>query len=106
MSQEVRIRLCSVSDVPVEGVVRIVPDGLEALAVFNLGGRFYALSDTCSHGMASLSEGEIDAGRIVCPYHAGSFDIATGQPVDRPCVVPVSSYPVEVHEGELWTTVR
>ncbi len=30
---------------------------IEALAVFNNGGEFFAMNDRCSHGNASMSEG-------------------------------------------------
>lgn len=63
-----------------------------AVAIYNLEGDYFATDDVCTHGQAFLSEGEIREGQIVCPYHEGSFDIKTGEPVDPPCVVPLRKY--------------
>ena len=37
------------------------------VALFNEGGRFYAIDDTCPHQGASLSTGSLHAGRVICP---------------------------------------
>jgi nitrite reductase/ring-hydroxylating ferredoxin subunit len=72
------------------------------IAVFNLDGRFYATDDRCTHGAASLSRGEIDGGQIICPLHFGSFDIATGAPVDPPCDVSLRTYRLRIEGAELF----
>lgn len=89
------MKLCGVRDIP-EGEVRQVDlsDG-RVLAVYHMDGAFFATDDLCTHGDASLSEGEIEEGRIVCPYHMGSFDIRTGEPVAAPCSIAIKTYPVE-----------
>jgi nitrite reductase/ring-hydroxylating ferredoxin subunit len=35
---------------------------------------FFALDDACSHKGVSLSDGKIQNGNIVCPYHGYEFD--------------------------------
>jgi nitrite reductase/ring-hydroxylating ferredoxin subunit len=62
------------------------------LAVFNLEGEFFAIDDTCTHGEASLSDGEVFGEDVVCPFHSGSFCIRTGEATGYPAVVPVRSY--------------
>src|SRR5882757_2376032 len=78
------IFLCKTAEIPENGVLRVVIAGYPPLAVYNLGGSFYATDDGCSHGDGSLSDGFIEGGSIVCPLHFGSFDIRTGHPVDAP----------------------
>lgn len=69
------------------------------LAVFNIEGRFYATSDTCTHATASLTSGEIvDGDMIACPVHDGQFHIPTGQAVAFPCTVDLRTYRV-IEEG-------
>ena len=52
--------------------------GDRELALFNLGGQFYALDGFCPHRGGPLGEGDIIGNEIVCPWHFWSFDIATG----------------------------
>jgi nitrite reductase/ring-hydroxylating ferredoxin subunit len=71
----------------------------EAVAVFNIDGSYYAVSDRCSHGRASLSEGTIvdrETCILECPWHGGRFDLKSGVPTGGPPVVPVKTYRVKV----------
>jgi 3-phenylpropionate/trans-cinnamate dioxygenase ferredoxin subunit len=92
------IEVASIDAIPNNSVKAFLVNG-EKLAVFNLGGKFYAIGDTCSHDEASLAEGEIIGSQIECPRHGARFDITTGRPLTLPAVVPVKKYEVKV-EGE------
>lgn len=48
------------------------------------GGQLYAVNDRCPHADASLSEGFMESGRIVCPLHFAEFDLKSGQPHNVP----------------------
>ena len=96
------ILLCPAADVPLGGCRRHARGRHGALALFNIDGHFYATDDRCSHGKASLSEGDIDEGVVYCPLHAGGFDIATGAPVHPPCDEPIRTYSVQVQDGGLY----
>jgi nitrite reductase/ring-hydroxylating ferredoxin subunit len=93
------VRLCAKADVPTDRALQVRLPGGEALAVCQAEGSFYVVSDTCSHGLASLSEGEVVGNEIYCPFHGGAFDIRTGKATERPCTVAITSYPV-VDEGD------
>lgn len=88
--------LCKVADLA-PGSVRKVerPDG-PALAVYNVDGSFYATDDCCTHGLSSLSEGQLDGELIECALHFGGFDVRTGKAVLAPCSIDLKTYPVEV----------
>lgn len=93
---------------------RVVVEG-RALAVFNVGGAFYALFDTCPHQGGSLSGGlvvgRLDACRpgqfdytpdrnyVKCPWHGWEFDLATGESWCDPADLKVQKYPVAVESG-------
>lgn len=91
--------LCAAASLAEDAPVRVHPPGGEPIMLCRHRGIVHALSDTCSHGMASLSEGEVEDGKIICPFHGGSFDLATGQAVDRPCTLPVKRFAVEERAG-------
>jgi nitrite reductase/ring-hydroxylating ferredoxin subunit len=96
--------LCDVADVPEGGARRIVLDGRPPIGVFKLDGTLHAIDDTCSHGNASLCEGEIDTdeGIVACPFHEGCFDIRTGVAVSAPCILPVRVWPITIIDGKVY----
>ena len=80
------------------GSTKRVYNGPDAIALFNVDGNLYAVSDRCTHGRASLSEGFVDGDGCIlnCPWHGGQFNIKTGQPVGGPVRVPIKTYEVKV----------
>lgn len=101
-----RIFLCNVSDVPDNTVRKIDNAEHGDIAVYNLGGQFYATADLCSHATASLAEGDIEDDLIVCPVHWGTFHIPTGEARGFPCEVNIKSYPVEREGEELFALIN
>lgn len=83
------------------GASKRVYNGADAIALFNVDGTYYAVSDRCSHGRASLSEGSVDADgcTLNCPWHGGKFDVRTGEPAGGPVRVGIKKYRVKV-EGD------
>ncbi len=57
-------------------VVRL--DG-KKVAVFKIGGHLQAIQDACPHMGASLADGRLEHGRVVCHWHGWSFDLESGQ---------------------------
>ena len=37
------------------------------IALFNVGGSFYAIDNTCKHQGGPLGEGELDQAQVTCP---------------------------------------
>lgn len=95
------IRLCAASDVPDGEIIRVDLGDGRALAIYHFDGEFFATDDLCTHGEASLSEGEIEDGKILCPFHLGSFDIRTGAPAAAPCSVAIKTYAVAIESGDV-----
>ena len=100
-----RIKACPVSEMSPDSVIQVPrPEG-EPIALYRLEDGYYATDDLCSHGSAYLSEGDIEDGNIVCPFHGGMFDIKTGDASAAPCVVPIRSYPVTVEDDAVYIEV-
>lgn len=78
-----------------DGEVRQVIINGREIAIYNIGGAFYATDDGCTHELAFLSEGLIDGNAIECPLHGGKFDIATGRAIAPPCTANLKTYPVK-----------
>ena len=66
------------------------------IALFNLGGTFFAIGDTCPHRGGPLSEGTIEGNEVECPWHGAHFDITTGEVLSPPAGKGVPFYPVRV----------
>ncbi|MBN8442783.1 MAG: non-heme iron oxygenase ferredoxin subunit [Thauera sp.] len=99
------IRLCKIEDIPEGSALQVTLPEHAPLAVFRIAGECFVTDDTCTHGNASLSEGDIEDGLVICPFHSGSFDIRTGEPVDRPCTKKLQTYEAIADEGVLYTAL-
>ncbi len=64
------------------GTARAVEAGGRKIALFNVGGNFYATDGTCKHRGGPLGEGELDGCNVVCPWHGWEYDVTTGKNVD------------------------
>ena len=71
------------------------------IALFNLGGEFYALDDTCTHDGGPLCEGEIHEGKVTCPWHAAEFDLKSGEALCPPAFDAVRCYKVVVEGNDV-----
>jgi len=80
-------RVVNVEDVPI--------------AVFNLGGEYYAIEDVCTHDGGQLTGGTIAGDEIVCPRHGAHFCIRTGEVLSAPAYEPTAKFPVRVERGEI-----
>lgn len=98
------LEVVSIESVPPNSVRAFIVGG-QKIAVFNLDGKFYAISDTCSHDEASLSEGEIEDKEIECPRHGARFEIPTGRNLTLPAVIPVKKYEVKVEGSKILVAV-
>lgn len=97
------IYLCQAADlVEGEGVRIEHPDLPEAIAVFHADGKYFALSDTCSHADASLSEGFVESCQVECPLHFARFDLGTGKACSLPAIFPVTRYQLEITDGHIY----
>lgn len=95
--------LCLTSDVEQGEGWQVIIEGYPPLAVFHLeDGEFYVTDDTCTHGDASLADGEVDGCEVECPFHAGAFDIKTGEPCGAPCSIPLKTYTSFVRDGQVY----
>ena len=96
------IKVCQVSEIPEGEGFKIDIDGFPSLAAYRIGDDVYVSDDLCTHGEASLSEGELEEFLIICPFHEGSFDVRTGKPVAAPCTQPIKVYETVVENDDVF----
>jgi 3-phenylpropionate/trans-cinnamate dioxygenase ferredoxin component len=91
------VKVASRTEIP-EGTGKLVDAGGREIALFNAGGKFFAIGNKCKHRGGPLAEGELDGTTIVCPWHAWEYDITTGNNLDDPKVT-VGCFAVKI-EGD------
>jgi 3-phenylpropionate/trans-cinnamate dioxygenase ferredoxin subunit len=89
------VKVADLSEIP-KGAAKRVEVNAAEIALFNLDGTIYAISDICTHRQCSLSEGMIDGGTITCPCHMSVFDIKSGKVLEPPALSDVASYKVRI----------
>ncbi|MBO0607784.1 non-heme iron oxygenase ferredoxin subunit [Myceligenerans salitolerans] len=97
---------CLTDDLAPEEAMLVELDGVDGApvpvaVVRDADGDYHAISDICSHGQVSLSDGEVEGCLVECWLHGSQFDVRTGQPVQLPAIRPVPVYPVKVDEGKV-----
>ena len=93
-------RAADAKDLP-PGQSMCIEFGGEKVALFNVGGTVYAISDTCTHRGGPLSEGEVNGTDVTCPLHGATFDLTTGNVKGPPASSPVTHYEVQVEGDEI-----
>jgi len=96
------IKVCLVNEISSGEVKQVEIDGGLPLAVYNLRNDYFVTDDTCTHGDASLAEGDIEGEEIVCPFHLGKFNIKTGEVTAPPCSEPIKTYAVRIEDGKVY----
>ena len=73
--------------------------GTTILAVFNVGGEFYAIEDVCTHDGGGLAGGAVDGDVVICPRHGARFCLRSGAALTPPAYEPVRTYPTRIVAG-------
>ncbi|MBD3168846.1 MAG: Rieske 2Fe-2S domain-containing protein [candidate division Zixibacteria bacterium] len=63
--------------------------------------KFYALGSKCPHYGASLDEGVLHDGHIICPWHHAAFEVKTGNLLEPPSRDCLTKFELEVIKDEI-----
>jgi len=95
------IRVASLDECPPGSLLGVEAEG-RRIVLANVDGDVYALLDRCSHQDYPLSHGELAGTRLECLYHGARFDVCTGRAVQLPAIRPVTTFEVDVRDGEVY----
>jgi 3-phenylpropionate/trans-cinnamate dioxygenase ferredoxin subunit len=73
-------------------------DGAQ-IAVFNVGGEFFAIEDVCTHDGGELASGVLEGDQVICPRHGARFCVRTGEALSAPAYEATAKLPVRVENG-------
>lgn len=92
------VRVASVAEVP-PGEMKVVEVDDQEVVLANVGGEIVAFGNECSHRGGPLGEGILMGEVVECPWHAGQFNVKSGEVVGPPPDSSVRTYKVQV-EGD------
>jgi nitrite reductase/ring-hydroxylating ferredoxin subunit len=102
-NEQAGVYVCDAADMEDNQIRQLTPCDAPPIAVYKVNGEFFATDDTCTHGQALLSEGEVgEDGMVECPWHGGTFCVRTGKATGFPAVIPLKVYPIRVEEGKVY----
>ncbi len=93
--------VCTADEVPAgESRMFVISD--QPIGLFNVGGQFYAIDNTCPHAGASLAHGYLDGDIVSCRIHHWRFCVRDGKYVDQDrSACNVRTYRVRVTDGQV-----
>ena len=94
-------KVANATDVAPGNMIQVDVNG-ELIALYNIGGAYYATSDLCTHAEVFLSNGYIDGENVECPYHHAVFHIPTGKVLREPARRDLKTYPVRQENGAIY----
>jgi nitrite reductase/ring-hydroxylating ferredoxin subunit len=97
--------LCLKSEIPKHGSrvfsISENDDMKQDVAIFNIGGNFYAISNICAHQGGPLSEGILEGNVVTCPWHGWKYDVLNGRSLHSGGD-SVKSYKIRVISNKLY----
>jgi nitrite reductase/ring-hydroxylating ferredoxin subunit len=80
---------------------KVVKGGRHGIAVLMHNDEVYAVDNRCPHMGFPLHMGSLCDGILTCHWHHARFDVKSGGTLD-PWADDMTTYPVEIKDGELW----
>jgi NADPH-dependent 2,4-dienoyl-CoA reductase/sulfur reductase-like enzyme/nitrite reductase/ring-hydroxylating ferredoxin subunit len=96
-------RVAQLSQLRADRAERIVVEGENILLVRD-GDTVRAYAADCPHAGGPLEKGALCHGRIICPWHKATFDVATGDVLEPPALIALDRYPVTVSGDDVMVT--
>jgi nitrite reductase (NADH) small subunit len=97
------VRTVKVDEVPAGTVRELQVEG-KAIALANVGGKFYAINNTCLHRGGPLGQGVLVGKVVTCPWHGWQYDVTNGKVLQNP-TVGVDCYAIEVRGQDVFVDV-
>lgn len=90
----------SLAEVPTNHVLAMKVEG-KSIILHRQGDNVACFHNACSHLGVPIDSGELQQGRLTCPYHHFQYALETGECLTSP-ETPLQSYPVQVRGGQVF----
>jgi nitrite reductase/ring-hydroxylating ferredoxin subunit len=93
------VKVASMANLKPGTAMTVVVNGMD-IALYNVGGKIYATSNTCLHQGGPLGEGILEGEIISCPWHMWEYNVCTGEKVGNSSI-KLTTYPVEIEGADI-----
>jgi nitrite reductase (NADH) small subunit len=93
------VKVMAASELP-PGSCREASVAGRAVALYNVAGVVYATSNTCLHRGGPLGQGMLDGSAVMCPWHAWSWDVTSGENTANG-ELKLACYEARVEDGQI-----
>jgi nitrite reductase/ring-hydroxylating ferredoxin subunit len=97
-------KLTTQSELPTPDHVKEFPCGEKMICVANVSGTVTAMENVCLHRGGPLGQGEIENGKVVCPWHGWQWDPKTGAAGHNPGA-KLAVYPLKIEDDNVMIEV-
>lgn len=98
------LEVCATKDLPKNGLIPKVINGIELLIVNGTEKRI-VISKSCPHMEASLEEAVFDGDRLTCTKHLWQWSVTEGGAPEGEAEAPLLCYETKEENGILWVRV-
>lgn len=95
------VKVAQKQEIPI-GIMKEVKYNEESVCLANIGGKYYAIGNICTHEGGPLAEGTLQGFEVECPWHNARFDMRTGEVLSPPAEKSVLAYEVMVKEDDIF----
>lgn len=92
------VPLCAQDELE-DGAMAAFEVGDYQVALYRVGGSYFATTNVCSHAYTLLTDGWLEGRLVECPLHGAQFDVASGEVVRGPADCPVQAYEVRINDN-------
>jgi nitrite reductase/ring-hydroxylating ferredoxin subunit len=93
------LKAIPLADLPSGQCTEVVVGG-KPVALFNVEGRVFATSNVCLHRGGPLGQGMLSGHEVMCPWHAWTWDVRSGENTANPSL-RIPSYEVKMEGGDV-----
>lgn len=98
------VKIAEIGDIP-PGAGRAFEVEGHSIAVFNVGGKVFAIDDSCPHQGSSLAAGSLEGFVVTCSSHGMKVNVAGGE--QQPGAgMNVRTFPLELRPDGVYVGVQ
>jgi NADPH-dependent 2,4-dienoyl-CoA reductase/sulfur reductase-like enzyme/nitrite reductase/ring-hydroxylating ferredoxin subunit len=98
-------KVMQVADMKPNSMKTVKVGGKDVLLVRTEDKEFHAVGAKCTHYRAPLEKGVLSGDRVVCPWHAASFNVRSGDIEDGPALDHLPKFATTVKNGAVYVDV-
>jgi nitrite reductase (NADH) small subunit/3-phenylpropionate/trans-cinnamate dioxygenase ferredoxin subunit len=88
-----------------EPFIKKVKAGSKSICLIGFEGGIYATAVDCPHAGFDLSQGLCVKGKLICPYHRYSYNLATGKGGEGQNDF-LETYTVDIRDGDIYVGIN